>query len=101
MAAEVPLKSKRLAISFALFSTAFFTSTMFGSQTVSNEGIPFSLQRSNKPMRQLSHDRGAQCPAAAAQQLRHRREGACPGARARCGRRAAAARGRRVGGGAQ
>jgi hypothetical protein len=39
MAAAVPLKSNRVPISLAVFSTAFFTSTMLGSQTVSNEGI--------------------------------------------------------------
>ena len=39
MAAEVPLKSKRVPISLAVFSTAFLTSTMLGSQTVSKEGM--------------------------------------------------------------
>ena len=39
MAAEVPLKSKRVAISLAAFSTAFFTSTKLASQTVSKEGM--------------------------------------------------------------
>jgi UDP-N-acetylmuramate dehydrogenase len=39
MAADVPLKSKRVPISLAVLSTAFFTSTMSGSQTVSKEGM--------------------------------------------------------------
>ena len=38
-AAAVPLKSKRVAISLAVFSTAFFTSGRLGSQTVSKDGI--------------------------------------------------------------
>src|SRR3990167_7598502 len=37
-AAEVPLKSKRVPISLAAFSTAFFTSTKSASQTVSKAG---------------------------------------------------------------
>src|SRR3569832_1078519 len=42
MAADVPLKSKRVPISFAALSTALRTSTMLGSQTVSNEGMAIS-----------------------------------------------------------
>jgi hypothetical protein len=37
--AEVPLKSKRVAISLAVFSTPFLTSTRSASQTVSKEGM--------------------------------------------------------------
>jgi hypothetical protein len=44
MAAEVPLKSKRVAISLAVVSTAFFTSTKLGSQTVSKDGMGFNNQ---------------------------------------------------------
>ncbi len=39
MAALLPLKSKRVPISLAVFSTAFFTSTKLASQTVSKEGM--------------------------------------------------------------
>ena len=39
MAADVPLKSNRVAISLAVLSTALLTSTRLGSQTVSNDGI--------------------------------------------------------------
>ncbi|MEY4694852.1 MAG: hypothetical protein RLZZ95_1301, partial [Pseudomonadota bacterium] len=39
MLAEVPLKSKRVPISLAEVSTALRTSTILGSQTVSNEGM--------------------------------------------------------------
>src|SRR3989344_2663082 len=39
MLADVPLKSKRVAISLAVFSTAFFTSTRLASQTVSKDGM--------------------------------------------------------------
>ena len=39
MAAEVPLKSNRVAISLAVFSTPFFTSTTSASHTVSKEGM--------------------------------------------------------------
>src|SRR6516225_6168469 len=38
-AAAVPLKSKRVAISLAVFSTAFLTSGRLGSQTVSKDGM--------------------------------------------------------------
>jgi hypothetical protein len=44
MAAEVPLKSKRVAISLAVVSTAFLTSTKLGSQTVSKDGMGFNNQ---------------------------------------------------------
>ena len=39
LAAEVPLKSKRVPISLAEVSTALRTSTILGSQTVSKEGM--------------------------------------------------------------
>jgi len=39
MAAEVPLKSKRVPISLAEFSTAFLTFTRSASRTVSKEGM--------------------------------------------------------------
>src|SRR5438105_7111817 len=39
MRAAEPLKSKRVPISFAVWSTAFFTSTRFGSKTVSKLGM--------------------------------------------------------------
>src|SRR5205085_10611397 len=39
MRADEPLKSKRVPISFAVWSTAFFTSTRLGSRTVSKLGI--------------------------------------------------------------
>ena len=52
------MKSKRVPISLAAFSTAFCTSTMFGSQTVSNDGMAPRLCPAQ--MRQFSHDRGAE-----------------------------------------
>ena len=65
MAAEVPLKSKRVPISLAVLSTAFFTSTRLASQTVSKEGM-VGLFRERGQMRQFSHVRRAKRPAAAA-----------------------------------
>src|SRR3990167_2584964 len=48
IAAGVPLKSKRVAISLAVLSTAFLTSTRLGSQTVSNEGMADFQKRCNE-----------------------------------------------------
>ena len=86
----MPLKSKRVPISLAVFSTAFLTSTMFGSQTVSNDGMWAPPGRACVLMRQFSHDRGAKRTAAGAQQLRHRRQR--PDAGARCAPRPTSSR---------
>src|SRR5689334_22587545 len=72
MRADEPLKSKRVPISLAVWSTAFLTSTRLGSSTVSKLGIVslFWSRRGNGNRRKFSHATRVGCQPETLQHLR-------------------------------